>query len=246
VSGTAEQEERFKWRANERANALAEAGAFMLDLVDQYYGTDHEFDIPEEAEFRRHRAVIDAAIGVAPIRESGLRERLRDALLEIYRSRDVFDGLDRRAVEAADRDADDLARAALADSTPSPEIDVERLAEAYQRVWERAGRPSGWEPDLPRAIAAEHGIVATPPAADSIPSLDAAWAEAEAACKARGYRLTNMADHGDWYGGWYVVANDAKQSSSLTAIGANGKTFAAALHALAARLSSSPSEPRNG
>jgi len=88
--------------------------------------------------------------------------------------------------------------------------------------------------------------IATPPAADSIPSLDAAWAEAEAACKARGYRLTNMADHGDWYGGWYVVANDAKQSSSLTAIGANGKTFAAALHALAARLSSSPSEPRNG
>lgn len=50
------------------ADALAEAGAFMLELVDQYYGTDHEFDIPEEAEFRRHRAVIEAAAAtrVAP------------------------------------------------------------------------------------------------------------------------------------------------------------------------------------
>lgn len=40
---------------------LSAAAAFMLELVDQYYGTDHEFDIPEEAEFRRHRAVIEGA-----------------------------------------------------------------------------------------------------------------------------------------------------------------------------------------
>ena len=40
---------------------LATAAAFMLELVDQYYGTDHEFDIPEEAQFRYHRAVIEEA-----------------------------------------------------------------------------------------------------------------------------------------------------------------------------------------
>jgi hypothetical protein len=40
---------------------LREAAVFMLELVDQYYGTDHEFDIPEEAEFRRHRTVIESA-----------------------------------------------------------------------------------------------------------------------------------------------------------------------------------------
>jgi hypothetical protein len=41
---------------------LTAAAVFMLDLVDQYYGTDHEFDIPEEAEFRYYRAVIVAAL----------------------------------------------------------------------------------------------------------------------------------------------------------------------------------------
>ena len=41
------------------ADALQQAAVFMLVLVDQYYGTDHEFDIPDEAEFRRHRAVIE-------------------------------------------------------------------------------------------------------------------------------------------------------------------------------------------
>jgi len=41
---------------------LRDAALFMLDLVDQYYGTDHEFDIPEEAEFRRHCAVIERLV----------------------------------------------------------------------------------------------------------------------------------------------------------------------------------------
>jgi hypothetical protein len=43
-------------------DVVIDAAGFMLDLVDEYYGTDHEFDLPEEAPFRHHRAVIEAAL----------------------------------------------------------------------------------------------------------------------------------------------------------------------------------------
>jgi len=54
----------------DRITALEEVAAaarFMSDLVDEVYGTDNDpSEMPEEAEFRRHRAVI-AKLDAAPV-----------------------------------------------------------------------------------------------------------------------------------------------------------------------------------
>jgi hypothetical protein len=81
---------------------LREAARYMLDLVDEYYGTDHEPDpanlndaaaYEAEAEFRRHRAVILAspeAPRVVPDAQVALdalerERRLREAAQELVR-----------------------------------------------------------------------------------------------------------------------------------------------------------------
>ena len=49
--------------AIERHDELLDAGRFLLDLIDQVYGTDNEdMGLPDEADYRRHRAVIESAM----------------------------------------------------------------------------------------------------------------------------------------------------------------------------------------
>lgn len=61
----------------DKMDALTAAAAFMLELVDYYYGTDQAFAAPEEAQFRHFRAVIEEATPTLAKQPDQLRDALR-------------------------------------------------------------------------------------------------------------------------------------------------------------------------